>query len=178
MTEFKISIGMSTNTIKTNIDKLPNVSDKTKQLILNFCKNDLDLKVSNDIELAMLNSWANGSTKVLMPQKPSEISESSYQSQEKYNTKSKKIYSYLTAKDVAPDVFSYCKDSNKAVTHIQSYNREFNDLLIDKDNDGYADERHYYTGGDPRYSDGDYYIDENLDGNMQQVYRNDIDNYY
>ena len=178
MAEFKISIGMNTNTIKDNIDKLPNVSDKTKLLILNFCKNDLDGKVSNDIELTILNSWANGSTKVPMPQKPSEISKSSYQAQEKYNSKSSKIYSYLTAKDVAPDVFSYWKDRNRAETHIQSYNREFNDLLIDKDVDGYADERHYYSGGDPRYCDADYYIDKNLDGKMQQVDHNDIDNYY
>ena len=178
MTEFKISIGMSINTIKNNIDKLPNASDKTKQLILNFCENDLDHKVSNDIELAILNSWANGSSKVPMPQKPSEISKSSYQTQEKYNTESRKIYSYLTAENTAPDVFSYWKDRNRAELHIQSYNREFNDLLIDKNGDGYADERHYYTGGDPRYWDGNYYIDKNLDGKMQQVNSNDIDNYY
>ncbi|MGN0030864.1 MAG: hypothetical protein ACI37Q_02790 [Candidatus Gastranaerophilaceae bacterium] len=174
MTEFKISIGMSTNTIKSNIDKLPHVSDKTKKLILNFCKNDLDHKVSNDIELAMLNSWANGSSKVPMPQKPSEISKSSYNIQEKHNTKSIKTYSYLTAKDASPDYFSYINYGDSAETHIESYNRKFNDLLIDKDGDGYADERHYYNGGDPRYSGADYYIDKNLNGNMELTDKNDI----
>lgn len=53
----------------SNISRM-NATDKTKQMIINCCNNDQDKKISNEIELAMLNSWASGSERVKMPTKP------------------------------------------------------------------------------------------------------------
>lgn len=63
---FKLTIGMTTQQVMSNISRM-NATDKTKQMIINFCNNDEDKKISNEIELAMLDSWANGSEKVKMP---------------------------------------------------------------------------------------------------------------
>ena len=63
---FELRIGMTTQQVMSNISRM-NATDKTKQMIINFCNNDQDKKISNEIELAMLNSWANGSEKVPMP---------------------------------------------------------------------------------------------------------------
>ena len=141
MTEFKISVGMSTNTIKNNIDKLSNVTNKTKQLIFNFCKNDQDHKVSNEIELSMLESWANGSEKVKMP---------TPEGMQKLETNTPIGYSFFGL--INENKSLYRASKNRLFQLYQNYaasshyadgtaNSPILDVLNDKDQDGYADSR-------------------------------------
>ena len=48
--DFEFRIGMTTQQVMSNISRM-NVTDKTKQMIINFCNNDQDKKISNEIEL-------------------------------------------------------------------------------------------------------------------------------
>ena len=65
---FELKVGMTTQQVLQNINRW-NTTAKTKQFIINFCNSDHDKKITNDIELTMLNSWASGSEKVKMPDK-------------------------------------------------------------------------------------------------------------
>ena len=60
------NIGMTKNEVLSKL-KNTNATKETKQLIQNFWKSDHDGKVTNEIELTMLEAWANGSTQVPMP---------------------------------------------------------------------------------------------------------------
>jgi len=111
---FGLKIGMTTQQILSNINRM-NTTDKTKQNIFNFCKYDSDGKITNIIELTMLESWANGSEKVPMP---------------------KTLEQY----DGFGDGFKEVKKCS--VTNGEPGNK---DVLIDSDKDGFADSRRAYT---------------------------------
>ncbi len=110
---FDLRIGMKTQQVLSNINRM-NTTDTTKQKIINFCNRDHDKKISNVIELTMLQSWANGSDKVPMP---------------------KTLTPYDSMKNM--------QDVKKvAVEGTEPGNK---DVLIDIDNDGFADSREVFS---------------------------------
>ena len=170
---FELKIGMTTQEVLQNIGKL-NTTAKTKQFIINFCNNDQDKKITNDIELAMLNSWANGSEKVKMPpKKPSGkgwetsdgvfyertlrdskgngYAEETYDSQKRGDKKGRfTLWMYN-------DAMKYWDNPKKNPT---IYPR---DQIFDTNNDGYADYRVYGTDN-ARTGVSTFIYDNNLDG--------------
>lgn len=154
---FNISIGMSTQSIMGNLCKIKGATDKTKQMIINFCTSDLDGKVTNDIELSMLNAWANGQEQVPMPQKPSGkgwVKNTGDETTRYY--KGNQVFEY------GIDIYK-----GKSIrTDIMEAGNIYSDTLIDEDQDGYADKRFTsskLTGKTVKEAFLNYY-DQNLDG--------------
>lgn len=142
------SIGMTKQAVLSKLDGTK-ASAKTKQSIQNFWKTDEDGKITNEIELAMLDSWANGSEKVKMPTRgEKEISKDVLRDSE-YET----ITHEYTSGSGKGDVFVSCKDfcEKKIIQHTVFWNRygsEYHDYLTDNDGDGYADNRMISKGVD------------------------------
>lgn len=128
MGEFKINIGMSTSDIMKNINNLKNSTKTTRQNIINFCKQDVDGKVTNTIEYTMLNAWISGSEKIPMPQKP--VEQGYKYIDDKYvNSQNDTFYQKTRSQNTNDNLFIYeTKDG-------------YCDTLADSDNDGYADNR-------------------------------------
>lgn len=162
---FELKIGMSTQQVISNISSMK-ANDKTKQFIINFCNSDEDKKVTNEVELAMLDSWASGLEKVKMP------------------TKGKGV------KPLHVEVFSdgtnvsyWESGSNKSVIkdldgnydrlvldgHSANWsNNTTSDELTDLDDDGYADVRKYKPD---IFKINLFKEDKNLDGNWDNSSR-------
>ena len=170
MVDFKINIGMSTNTILNNLDKLTNATNKTKKLIFNFCQNDQDKKVTNEIELAMLDSWASGSEQVKMPsaKKMQEVKNQPI-GYELMGSDKGRTHVYRASNN---RLFGTITNNNANIAYashkINSKNFSKIDYLCDKNKDGYADYRitreNCYTDNNA-YSELDvHYTDDNMDG--------------
>ena len=172
---FELRIGMTTQQVMSNISRM-NATDKTKQMIINFCNNDQDKKISNEMELAMLNSWASGSDRVIMPNadglkqlKSKPIGymtvSNSEQGEKLYRTSNSRLFGTVTNNKGENVAFS---------SHYYDYSKGFfkTDYLVDKDNDGYADYRQACTLQDK--DDADYhnihtgYTDVDLDGTFDE----------
>ena len=110
---FTLKIGMTTQQVLSNISKM-NTTDSTKQKIINFCNRDHDKKISNVIELTLLQSWASGSEKIPMP---------------------KSLTPYDSMKNM--------QDVKKVA--VQGAEPGNKDVLVDYDEDGYADSREVFT---------------------------------
>ena len=136
MSEYGLKIGMKLSEVKSLLAKT-NATDKTKKLIIDFCNNDIDGKITDDIELHMLNTWASGQDKIPMPKL------------ESVGTTSrifKSAVGYLGIDTVTE------RDSDSKTAHIQTEepmfggaftNIEFkNSYLYDRNGDGYADKYH------------------------------------
>ena len=155
MTDFKITVGMSTQSLLQNLNSLPNLSDKSKQLIINFCNNDKDKRVTNEIELAMLDSYVKNQEKVSVP-KPDGMKDIT-------GTKEEKNYSYIGSYRK-----TYKASNNRILGFSENgfvYNNTANnpnrlDVLVDSDTDGFANYRITIESVDG----GDAYYDDNLDG--------------
>ncbi len=148
-----LQIGMTKQEAKSIIKKM-SVPREMKRLIKNFWQKDADQRITNEVELSMLKSWAMGSRKVAMPHGNGmsvfegngnfgEI-EKHYEtyvsdSQRGYYDKQpgqfdmfvKAQYKNTVTGEESNDVLWAEKDSSKSVE----------DLLIDVDNDGFADKR-------------------------------------
>lgn len=164
---FKLTIGMTTQQVMSNIDRM-NATDKTKQMIINFCNNDEDKKISNEIELAMLDSWANGSEKVKMPSADGKKRISSKEAITRgviFDKIDNKASYYRGARN---SVFGTLTRDGSAVAYSSRY-INYNptvDELRDTDNDGYADLRFTSSNESPDYNTEIYttYADTDLDG--------------
>ena len=155
---FEIKIGMTTQQVMANINKM-NTTPKTKQAIIDFCNNDQDKIITNEIELTMLDSWSKGSEKINMPIKG----------------KGNKPVHTETFSDGT--VISYWESlSNKSIIGSQNdnydrlvldgrsanwSNNSSSDELIDLDGDGYADSRKYKPDS---FKINSFKEDTNLDG--------------
>ena len=131
MADFGFKIGMSVNEVKTLLAKVK-VTNETKSLILSFCENDLDKKISDDIELNLLNTWASGEKEINMP-------------------------NYEETSPVSFGVNSFCSIFGGSVTyksggHVYTTNyapllkavSENKSILYDNNGDGVADEYQSY----------------------------------
>jgi len=158
MSDFKITVGMSTQGILQNLNSLQNLSDKSKQLIINFCNNDKDKRVTNEIELAMLDSYVNNQEKVSMP-KPVGLRDIT-------GTKEAKKYSSIGS---LASQKTYKTSNNRALCFSENglfvYNSSLGctklDIFADFDKDGFAD---YRLTSDSSDNEGISYYDDNLDG--------------
>ena len=162
------SIGMTRSEAMSKLDTTQ-ATDKTKQYIQNFWNTDKDGKVTNEIELAMLNSWASGSEKVKMPTKGkgnkpihTDIFGDGSRT-EIWESKSNK-------RPIPKDYKSVKYDSLNVVTGDLS-NTSWNDgkaedVLLDLNGDGYADKRKYFENWQ---SVNPSHIDKNMDGNLLDI---------
>lgn len=143
---FELRIGMTTQQVMSNINNM-NATDKTKQLIINFCNNDHDKKITNEIELAMLDNWSKGSEKVKMPTAEGMTEFKPFTSN---NTVDKDTKYYYSGKN---RMLAFMNRLSEGVNQCLSYNRttyspqnnDFVDWLTDTNQDGYADNRHLTT---------------------------------
>ena len=168
---FELRIGMTTQQVMSNINNM-NATDKTKQLIINFCNNDHDKKITNKIELAMLDSWSKGSEKVKMPTAKdiTKVDE---------NTARNKGFSIIIGNESTKaklyqvnnnEIFGVIKDNYNHDVY-SSHKHSYMDEMRDANVDGYADERKLFSStyiNDNKYIETEY-IDENLDGTFDKV---------
>ena len=135
-------IGMSTNEVKSLLAKTQ-ATEKTKQLIINFCNNDIDHKITDEIELHMLNTWASGQEKIPMPK---------YEQVGKVAHFLKAASSYLGIDAVLErncnNKTSHIRTEESAVGGALTHIEFKNSYLHDNDGDGYADKyESYLTDG-------------------------------
>lgn len=176
--DFEFRIGMTTQQVISSISRT-NATDKTKQMIINFCNNDQDKKISNEIELAMLNSWASGSEKVKMPtaDRMNKVNISQVSARavgvnddgthyKYYRTNNKNRFLGISSDNsivhTTIDIYNHNSKTNKC-TNVM-------DTLTDNNSDGYADIRstHYSNSNNEDEDEETFfetnYIDNNLDG--------------
>lgn len=177
---FELRIGMTTQQVMSNISRM-NATEKTKQMIINFCNNDQDKKISNEIERAMLNSWASGSEKVKMPtadgmkQVKGEPVGYSFMFDKNgthgqlYRASNNRLLGIITGKN----------DTNITYTSHYSNNSSYRiDYLEDRNNDGYADVRNTFLASEKE--DEDFHVtstshsDSDLDGTYDTKCVDDI----
>ena len=171
--DFEFRIGMTTQQVISSISRT-NATDKTKQMIINFCNNDQDKKISDEVELTMLNSWASGSEKIKMPAEPKDKP----LSVETYKYRTLKTYKAGNADKIS---FARFTNGTNVFTSFPATQSKYDtqNQLIDTDGDGYADRRETtyddYTG----YGDNTIirYYDNNLDGSYDKknetIYKHD-----
>ena len=128
------SIGMTKQAVlsKMSLDST-NSTTKTRQLIQNFWKTDDDGKIMNEIELAMLNSWANGSEKVKMLT----FSEENLKS----NSINAGCAEFFDAGPEKKDLLFLERSGSATTAHWWQKGALRQDFLIDEDSDGFADRR-------------------------------------
>ena len=159
------SVGLMKNEVLSKLSST-STTTKTKQYIENFWNNDKDGKITNEIELAMLESWASGFEKIKMPtrgkgEKP--LSESTLNDGTKVE-----YWESLSNKSVTKDI-EKC-DRLVLDGHSANWsNSESSDELIDLDNDGFADYRKYKAD---IFSINKFKEDKNLDGNWDNASKN------
>ena len=157
------SIGLTKTEV---LSKLPatSVTVKTRQFIENFWNNDADGKITNEIELAMLESWASGSEKIKLPvrgkgEKPLAKNVFSDGTTVEY-------WESLSNKSIIRDL-----DGNYDRLVLDGHtanwsNTKSSDELVDLDDDGYADYRKYKPDS---FSINFFKEDRNLDGNWDNL---------
>lgn len=179
--DFVLKIGMTTQQVMQNIGNM-NANDKTKQLIINFCNNDHDKKITNEIELAMLDSWSKGSEKVKMPtaegmtEVPNgvpPITLADAKEEKMYRASNNRLFGTIKG---GMDSLIACV-TNKGYTNT--------DALFDNNSDGYADWRvtsyvkEYYNNNEgdviltTRYGDNldGIYDEKSINKSMTREYR-------
>ena len=152
------SIGMTKSEVMSKLGSTQS-TEKTKQFIQNFWNTDIDGKVTNEIELAMLDSWASGSERVKMPTKGAKkIAQDT--------VFDKSTVHYYSSKSGAKHTFTFW-DGNAAkgdCMDIATWNGNGQeDKLFDLDGDGYADVRDFKTDA---WDVNPSHTDENMDGNL------------
>ena len=133
-----------------NLDILGNF----KTNILNFCKQELqfgDSKITNEIELAMLNAWINNSDKISMP----ELLSDKYKLIDVYSEErgsETKTYEEFLAYDKTYYIRCITRNSENIVTKVSLSHKNApfiemiknggtEDVITDYNNDGYANSR-------------------------------------
>ena len=153
------SVGMTKSEVMSKLGSTQS-TEKTKQFIQNFWNTDIDGKVTNEIELAMLESWASGSKKVKMPTKGSKlISEGPH-------TDNGLVISDYQSHSGTKDVFEIVKQMTRGITMMVTATWNGNgqtDTLFDLDGDGYADVRDFKTD---EWNVNPSHTDKNMDGNL------------
>ena len=146
-------IGMPLLDIMNLLDKV-NLQEKFRNNILNFCKQELqngDSKITNEIELAMLNAWINNSDKINMP----ELLSDKYKLIDVYTEKNEhetKTFEEFIAYDKTYYLRCITRDINNVVTKVSLSHKNASfidmiknggteDIMIDYNNDGYANSR-------------------------------------
>ena len=166
---FELRIGMTTQQVMSNINNM-NATDKTKQLIINFCNNDHDKKITDSVELAMLDSWSKGSEKVKMPTAEGMTEVTSRNLQE--NVKEyRKGNNYLQITNDSDGVYLATYLANGNVTNV----------LGDTNKDGFADYRllNIHKDINTNHERLTTYCDNNIDGVFENknigetIYSND-----
>ena len=137
------SIGMTKQAVLSKLDGTK-ATAQTKQLIQNFWKTDADGKITNEIELAMLDSWANGSEKVKMPTRGRELIN---KGSNPYDRK-EVVFNYTSSSAIEGDrlTFDTYRVGDKYYDAASWCKKDCTrqDILIDKNRDGYADKRVYF----------------------------------
>lgn len=141
------NIGMTKQAVLSKLDKTK-ATTQTKQLIQNFWQTDKDGKVTNEIELAMLNSWANGSEKVKMPTRGEKLEVSAHghsESRPNDPNLTTKIYTSGSGEKDSLVIERNEKDG-KYYDSVSWYKNDATrqDFLHDMNLDGYADRRVYF----------------------------------
>ena len=170
------SIGMGRSEFMSKLDA-NKVTQSTNKKIENFWKTDKDGQITNEIELAMLDSWASGSDKVKMPEgkkelkiptylaQKTQLSDESYYSES--NKKQKPIRYELPKSAEILEIYKNRSDETKV---RWSFNDSLLvDTLVDNDGDGYADSRSYLSYGE--YTNFQY-KDSDLSGTLSLASKN------
>lgn len=169
----ELCIGMPLICLMDLIDN-KKVQPKYKEMILNYCKQELELgdsKISNELELSMLNAWFKNTSKVKMP-KISDKFEliSTFSTQQKDITKIFEKYKYIdgtyyikcTYKDLkGKTVQTQLAHRNVTMEEILTQGG-VEDILFDTNNDGYANSRMIEKSD--RNMQSENFSDLNLDG--------------
>ena len=166
------SIGMTKSQAMAKLGSTQ-ATEKTKQFIQNFWNTDKDGKISNEIELTMLESWASGSERVKMPtkgkgNKPLHTNIfSDGTTTEYWESQTNKRPIPSDVERATYDRLSVIKTpkSSTGMSSVSWCDGKVEDRLLDLDNDGYADEREYK---DDCWSVKRQNEDKNLDGNLEQ----------
>ncbi len=141
--DFGLKVGMTTQQVLNSISGMA-VTDKTKQFIIDFCKNDFDKVITDEVELHVLNIWAKGQEKIPMPE---------------IKSSGNKDICVQTRKDrVSVGKFFDKPNGSRKNTSITT--------LFDDDKDGYADRYTSFSYPDKVQSKG---IDDNLDGEFDFI---------
>ena len=159
MVEF-FRIGMTQKEVMSRLSSIhssdPNKDVKTRKWFNNFWSKDYDKKVTNEIELEMLNTWALGSKNVKMPVSKSDIIDRT-RGNLGYTSIHRNVYLSESDDCQGVDSFSrihYCDKEIKSPlenschdvarwSRIQKQNEIIIDELVDNDMDGIADVRYF-----------------------------------
>ena len=182
-----LSIGMSKAQVMQGLKNV-NLTASIKEKIGNFWANDRDGKITNEIELAMLDRWASGSEKIKMPtssKEPFKVNQTNYGSvsvfSKTYVSDSNNgiIYSPETADRFTRTHYSDrdASASENACSTRATWLHEENgkvtvDMLFDEDCDGIADGRAIiideYDVNNKNVLNSERYEDKNLDGKLEE----------
>ena len=143
MSSINFEVGMSINEV-IKLAKSAKVSNEIKTLIFNFCNQDLDEKITDDIEIHILKTWFSGEKRIKMPGIKGN-----------WNALAKcgsAIASYFGKDEVEKRAWesSDGRKYEQITTWEYGFGGLFNpgniteSMLVDNDNDGLADS--YYTG--------------------------------
>lgn len=149
----ELYIGMPLLDVMELLEKI-NIQEIFKNNILNFCRQELqngDSKISNEIELAMLNAWINNSDKINMP----ELLLDKYKLIDVY-TENKDFESKIFEEFLAYDGTYYLRcitrNADNIVTKVSLSHKNVSfmemiknggveDIITDCNNDGFVDSR-------------------------------------
>lgn len=162
-------VGQSKSEVMNFLKKMK-LSTEAKEKIKNFFSQDDDQKVTNEIELAMLNGWANPSanktSKSIIPL-PVSVFEPEYKTHsDNWGSINHQVFRY-PSESGAGDRFFRVHDSDRDAPVITNASSSYaywigedgnRDYLFDNDNDGIADERVR------EYENGKRLYDTDLDG--------------
>lgn len=132
-----LEIGMSMNAVKAYIGK-SKLEQNTKKMIIDFCSKDLDGKITDNIELYILNNYISGKKDINM----SKLKDKCAATGENVQTLLGKAYKYMTGKPVT--LTNGNNDLCTAQTEIKSFGglsqkSKNNTLIQDTNKDGKAD---------------------------------------
>ncbi len=149
----ELYIGMPLLDIIDLLERI-NIQESFKNNILNFCRQELqngDSKISNEIELAMLNAWINNSDKINMPELLSdkyklidvytENKDSETKTFEEFLANDNTYYLRCITRN-ADNIVTKVSLSHKNVSFLEMIkNGGTEDIITDYNNDGFANSR-------------------------------------
>ena len=149
----ELYIGMPLLDIIDLLERI-NIQESFKNNILNFCRQELqngDSKISNEIELAMLNAWINNSDKINMPELLSDKYKLTDVYTENKDSETKTFEEFIANDNTyylrcitrnADNIVTKVSLSHKNVSFIEMIkNGGTEDIITDYNNDGFANSR-------------------------------------
>ena len=149
----ELYIGMPLLDIIDLLERI-NIQESFKNNILNFCRQELqngDSKISNEIELAMLNAWINNSDKINMPELLSDKYKLTDVYTENKDSETKTFEEFIANDNTyylrcitrnADNIVTKVSLSHKNVSFLEMIkNGGTEDIITDYNNDGFANSR-------------------------------------